>query len=74
MNLVKLVLSKVSPFLISISSVCCSFFFASSVFVTVFCSPVIGWTSVAETAALPMNKYKDAIATDAAPKLTFLIE
>ena len=43
-------------------------------FVTEFCSPFTGWTSLAETTELPMNKYKDAIATDAAPKLTFLIE
>ena len=42
--------------------------------VTEFCSPITCWTSLAETAALPMNKYKNAIATDAAPKLTFLIE
>ena len=73
-NFVNEVLSKVSPFLISVSSVCFSFFFTSSVFVTVFCSPFTGWTSLAETAELPINKYKDAIATDAAPKLTFLIE
>ena len=66
-SLVKLILSKVS-------SVWFSFFFASSLFVTVLCSPFTCWTSLAETAALPMNKYKDAIATDAAPKLTFLIE
>ena len=73
-NFVNEVLSKVSPFLISVASVCFSFFFTSSLFVTVFCSPFTNWTSLAETAELPINKYKDAIATDAAPKLTFLIE
>ena len=43
-------------------------------FVTVLWSPFTAWTSLAETAAFPINKYKADIATDAAPKLTFLIE
>ena len=43
-------------------------------FATVVWSPLTAWTSLAETAALPINKYKADIATDAAPKLTFLIE
>ena len=41
-NFVKLVLSKLSPFLINVSSVCFSFFFAFSLFITVFCSPFTG--------------------------------
>ena len=80
-NFVNDVLSKVTTaeFAASVVVSCFSIRDLSSLsftvgFVTVVWSPFTAWTSLAETAALPINKYKADIATDAAPKLTFLIE
>ena len=80
-NFINDVLSKVTTaeFAASVVVSCFSIRDLSSLsfatgFVTVVWSPFTAWTSLAETAAFPINKYKADIATDAAPKLTFLIE
>ena len=80
-NFVNNVLSKVTTveFAASVVVSCFSIRDLSSLsfparFGTVVWSALTAWTSLAETAALPINKYKADIATDAAPKLTFLIE
>ena len=80
-NFDKAVLSKVTTveFAASVVVSCFSIRDLSSLsfvvwFVTVVWSPLTAGASLAETAALPINKYKADIATDAAPKLTFLIE